>query len=151
MTPTTSVRVAAVRRLLDLVQQQLPDVQVAFGWPGADLENEAVWFDGVTEGTVEPGPGAMKSGRKRRQDRFTITLQLAAGSATFSAEEAAERVQELYNAVENVCADNPTLDDLDGVQHAVQNGTTTGPEPVAMESGYSAFIEASVEVLAHLH
>jgi hypothetical protein len=147
--PTNSVRTAAKRKLTELLAERLPGVQVSYGYAGRDAQDECVWTDDIVDGEVTIAN--MGAGRKQRDDRFTILVVFTSALPSHeTAEEAETRVEELYNALEDVLADYPTLDRLPGVGHAIQKGQAVGPESDPRDEGWAAFMSASVEVLSHL-
>lgn len=144
----TSIRTAAKQRLVELLTSALPDAQVSYGWPGKLLELDSVFVGNITDGQVTPK--SMTTGRKPREDVFTVTVHCMAAVKGRSCLESEQAVELLYAALENVCAEYPTLNDLPGVVHAVQNGSTVGPESDLTTEGYVSFIDASVQVRSYL-
>lgn len=124
---STSIRWAAAEQLQTLARAHATitdDNIVQLIYPGDEAGPDAMWIpaDGITgEITV----ANMKAGRKERDDRFEISY-LARAQGYTTATEAAERVEELCAVLEDVLADDPTLDDLDGLVHAVL-ATKEGP------------------------
>lgn len=150
MAAPTSIRVAAKRRLVELLTDQpiLEGVQVTYGWPGNDLQHESVWV-GATRGPVTIP--TMRAGRKARDDLFTIDVHFMAGTpGQPDAETADARVEELYTALEDVLATKNTLDDLDGILRAIQNGDVEFADPQATDQGWVGFCTATVEIHARL-
>lgn len=142
--PTTSIRTAAKVRLVELLAVELTPVQVAYAWPGEDAKDECVFLGGV-QGNVSVRD--MRSGRKARDDTFTIAVHFYAGKPGQKAQEADERAEVLYSALENVLADNPKLGDLDGILWAAQmNDSTEYREPEADAEGYVGEVAAFVQV-----
>jgi hypothetical protein len=148
-TTTSSARTAVKARLVELLAARLPpDVQVSYGWPGADMRDEAVWV-GACRGPVTVAD--LRAGRKTRDDTFTLDVHFMAGRPGQTAQTADERVEELYWALEDLLADDPTLGGVDGLRHAAQLGGDVEFEgPQATSEGFVAFATARITVKTRL-
>ena len=118
MTVTTSIRVATKARFVELLIEKLAAVQVSYGWP-QDLEDECVWVGAATGPVTIP---SYRAGRATRDDTFTVEVHFMAAKPGQTAQDADRRVEELYSALEDICADNPSLGGLDGLKYAAQLG-----------------------------
>ena len=97
-----------------------------------DLEDEVVWFGDTTGELSTP---FMKAGRKVIQDEFTLDVWFAVVSPGAEASEAQDRAERLANAVCSFLQDDPSIDELDGVLHALAVGNYRLLSPVAREDG----------------
>jgi hypothetical protein len=143
MTVTTSIRHSLKAHLVDLLSAApgLAGVQIAYGFPGDSMERECVYVARVT-GTVEIL--LMQGGRKQRDDQFTITLIIQAGLDGGSEQASEERASEMYAVVENVLADDPSLDDVDGLIDA-QIRQVDGPHTMQTMEGALAMFAIDIE------
>jgi len=154
----TSIRMAAVRRLMDLLKAEagFADVEVEYGLPDERGIGEPWCFvriadDGATTVTK------MRAGRKPREDRFDIELTVAIcyGADTESGMQTAEQVEDLFAVVELLVATNPTLaldgNGLDGLTWIAQLGESDGPSVTPVTTGYAAFWNARFTCLSHLY
>lgn len=92
-------------------QSTLSGVQVEPGWPGDTLKAEAVWIDQLDGDVSIP---VMSAGRKYRDDQFTVPFEIrVAGKATLDA--TMTRLAAIIAEIEDVMADDPGLDTLDGL------------------------------------
>ena len=95
---TYSDRPAVRARLVEVLADALPGVQVSYAYPQAATKNEAVWFgppDGRMETVDFGGP------RPGRDDRWTI--QAVVACTGFTDEQSADaRCQEILTAVTEV-------------------------------------------------
>lgn len=89
----------------------LDGVQVEPGWPGDTLKDEAVWVDELDGELVIP---VMSAGRKYRDDKFTVPFEIrVTGKKDLDA--TMSRLSVIVAAIEDVLADDPGLDGLDGL------------------------------------
>lgn len=96
---------------LTIGQATLDGVQVEAGWPGDTLKSEAVWIDQLDGEVTIP---VMTAGRKYRDDRFTVPFEVrVAGKASLDA--TMTRLAVIVAEIEDVLADDPGLDTLDGL------------------------------------
>lgn len=143
---TTGIRWAAAKRLVTLLRAQTgAKVSVEPGWPGEQaMRDEMMWIDEIRSTVDAP---VITGGRIHRDDFFTIpVLVRVAGAKNLDA--TMERLEQLVAHVENVVADEHTLDDLDGVVSAeVQSADVTcGRTPDA----FLGFARCEVQVHARL-
>lgn len=113
---TTSVRRAAMAALLDAFRAADPYLLVASGWPGdRNLRDRMLWVDEVRSDSEVP---TVKADRLQRDDRFVIVLLgRVAGDRTTDA--AHDRLEAIDAVIDDVVADDHTLDGLDGVVSVV--------------------------------
>lgn len=123
----------------------LLDVPVSYGWPGKHLEREHVWLANTT-GTVNY-PHVM-AGRKTREDDYTITILFMASKDGKNLAEAEERVQEMYQALDDLAADGELIGTHDGVEWSLHGETVDGPNSELTDKGAVAFIRADVSIRA---
>lgn len=141
---TTSIRHLYITRLVTLLRDQLGGVQVEYGWPGDTLEADAVYVADV-DGTVEIP--TLKAGRKHRDDQFTVTVLIQAGLAGGDLAETAERAARLYAALEDVLADDPSLDGFDGLLDC-ELGFVAGPNTFRTSEGAVTFYACEINCQA---
>lgn len=141
-TPRARVRSAIVEQLV--AHPALAGVQVDRQIP-AEVATEHVLLSTVS-GTF--AYRTIKAARKQREDRFTIKVFFGAMRPGQSAEQAELRVLELFNALDDILANDATLS-LPTVRQ-VGVGRVEGPDVQTSTEGHVAFIEADVEVVAFL-
>jgi hypothetical protein len=141
--PTTSIRTAVKTRLVDLLTDALNPVQVSYGWPGQDLQDESV-FCGQTTGQVTVAD--FRAGRKTRDDTFTVEVFFLAMKPGQTAAQAEERAEELYGSLETALAENPKLGDLPGVIHVAQLGNEVEIKSAPSTEGWEAEVRAVITV-----
>lgn len=145
---TTNIRSAFSDALVTALKAHasLSGVQVEPGWPGDELEGEAVWLDEITGDMAFP---LLKAGRKPRNDVFTVPVELQAGNAAQTLSEARNRCGVFLAALEDVLANDPTLSSLDGVLWT-EPGTVRGPFPIRTKQGAVGFCRAEIVVHSRL-
>lgn len=149
----TSIRVAAKRRLLELLKAEraLDDVDVFYAWTG-DPERDHIRVGAAPTSGAEQVP-TMKAGRKHRDDRFGISVYVLASTPGREHDEAEERTEELLAIVESVVAVHSLLqlndDGLDGVVMATV-GDLDGPDSDATDQGALGYGRLVVNVHARL-
>lgn len=115
--PETSIRWATVKHLVDLLRahESMAGVLVEPGWPGdLNMTDEMVWLDELSGDVSIP---VATGGRKHRDDRFTVPLLVrVAGRRDLDA--TMSRLTEVCAAIEDVLADDPTLESFDGIVSA---------------------------------
>lgn len=114
---TTNIRWAVVSKIVDLISSSplTVGVTIAPGWPGdRDHLAQIIWIDDI-DGTVQIP--VMTGGRKQRNDDFDVPIQFQVIGMVNLADTMA-RISELVAIVENLLADDTSLDDLDGVMSA---------------------------------
>ena len=106
-----STMYAAKAQLLTLLlaNSTLSNVQCTYGDPGEAQRRESIFLGDVTSNTQTPE--ALASGRRRRLEDYTIDIEVFVQSKAAGQQEAEQRALVLANAVEDVLADYPTLDD----------------------------------------
>lgn len=115
--PTTSIRWSCTKHLLDLLRRHelCQGVGITAGHPGDKRSQmDEIWPLSIDSEVVVP---TSKAGRKARDDRFTVTLVVrVSGRISVDALDATQvRLAELLGAIEDVFADDPSLEDFPGV------------------------------------
>lgn len=134
---TTSVRTATARRIMELLATDgdLAGVAVRYGFPRdglAGIGTDATIYVRVGEDGGNTNTH-MKAGRKPRDDQWEILVTVA--QSAYDDDEngltLAERIETLFAQVENLFADNPTLQKdgagISGLDWAVISGESDGP------------------------
>lgn len=91
-------------------------VQVEAYWPGPETEGEGIYvgdWDAGTAGSGQMAPRSIKTGRQHREEiaESAWTIQDWRTAETLADLPAAkERVWELFGVIEDVIADDPTVD-----------------------------------------
>jgi hypothetical protein len=102
---------------------EMSGVGVWPGWPGDKfVTSEMVWCNEV-DGTLDLPFSTGEDSRHPRSDEFSITwLTRVAGTLVADPETAmdatGDRLAVIHGAIESILADDPTLDDLDGLLEA---------------------------------
>ena len=143
---TTSIRGDVKTWLVDELTTLLEPVPVSYGWPGRHLERDHVWIDRVT-GTVTM-PFAM-SGRKVRDDQFTVRLVFQSSKPGDSIAETDETVETMYGHFEDLIATDPSLEAMDGVMDA-PTWTAEGPNGELTDEGAVSFYVVDLTVNSRL-
>ena len=106
-----STMYAAKAQLLTLLQANstLSSIQVAYADPGEAGRRESIFFGDINSNTQTPE--SLASGRRRRLEDYTIDIHVFVQSKAAGQQEAEQRALVLANAVEDVLADYPSLDD----------------------------------------
>jgi len=153
MTATTSIRAEAKARLVLLLGNDpaLADVQLRHSPPREGIEGRSV-FLGDSRGAASIN--GLKSGRKVRRDEWVQDVWLrAAAQGDASTEQSDADVLEMFAALEDLLADNPTLsldgNGLPGLIHGILRDYD-GPSPEIDETGVASTIRAEVSFLARL-
>lgn len=110
----TSVRYSAVKKLVALLRDHdgARGVVIEPGYPGeADLRAEALWVGDITSTQEIP---VMTGARMHRDDLFTASF-LARVTGKRTLDETMARIEALGALIEDVLADEVTLEDLDGI------------------------------------
>ena len=145
---STSVRWETILRFCELLQEHgdLDGVAVHPVYPGdKNVTPEMVVADAI-EGTVEPS--SFKPSRHHREDKFTVTWQVMIASQKRDPQAAMVRLFEVVAAFEDVCADSPTLGDLDGVVSC--DVSSERQWPVATPEGSLSAAEVTISVHSYL-
>jgi hypothetical protein len=99
--------VPAVRaRLVALLEAALPDAQISYGHPGDTMDRETI-FLGQARGSHSLA--TVRSGRRTRDEEYTIDVWVATTAVGPTPQEASERAWTLAAELEDVCADDATL------------------------------------------
>lgn len=134
-------------------------VQVAYAWPGAATESESVFLgrhgDLILDPTrpnttIDSSVPTIKAGRKQRQENYSFELTVWSFRPDIQPDECAvaeARAFELYEQVDGVLADDPTLG-LSSIQYATLGGAEVATVP--FQKGWAAVLVPSVEVRARL-
>lgn len=139
MDQRSSIRVATRRRLIDLLNAAdvIPAGIVRYGSPPEGCEFESIWIGDIT-GQREPA-AALEARRVHRIDRFSLTIWIiAVGHGDPTGEEADERAELFASVIESLLADSPRLNDLPGLQSAVELGPSNGPNASPFADGTGA-------------
>ena len=108
-----SIVAAARARLVDMVTDLAGGVQVSYGMPPPDQQQrELVALLSSTSATVEDPH--LKDGRRARYEDFDNQILVLVASRS-TPREAEERATEIGSAVEDLLADDPKLDGVDGL------------------------------------
>lgn len=114
---TTTIRWEAATRIVDLLRADgsLVGVTVEPGWPGDRYQTaQLIWIDELDGECEIP---VMTGGRKQRNDNFDIPLQMRViGLGTL--DDTMDKLSVLVAAVENLLANDTSLNSLDGVLSA---------------------------------
>ena len=108
-------------------------VKMSYADPGENALKENIWFGRIYDSEVDPV--ALRAGRRRREENFTVEVFVEVGGVRLTPERCETRALELGQLVEEYLADHPKLDDtVDGLLFAVVSGmdlftsqTTDGP------------------------
>ena len=106
-----STMYAVKAKLLTLLQANatLSSIQVTYGDPGEAMRRESI-FMGDVDSNVHT-PESLSSGRRRRLEDYTLAVEVFVQSKAAGQQEGEQRALVLANAIEDVLADYPTLDD----------------------------------------
>ena len=138
-----STMYAAKAQLLTLLQANstLSSIQVAYGDPGEAMRRECVHLGDVTANTQIPE--ALASGRRRRIEDYTLDIEVFVQSKAAGQQECEQRALVLANAVEDVLADYPTLDNgVTGLMFVEASG-------MSMSTGEAGIDGPRVQVTVH--
>lgn len=153
--PTSSTVPAIKQQLVTLMQaspllgQATPPIQVTYNAKAADaVEREVLYFVGTE---ITEGFAAVRAGRKKRDETYTLRLQIRACKPAQAGDEAEARAFVLLSAVEDIIANDPQL--------GLQNSTTpvdkceivravAGVDPQG--TGWDGLITVWIEVRARL-
>lgn len=124
-----------------------PDVTVEEYFPGRLTTYENVWCNGI-QGAQEH-PFAM-SGRQSRYDDFTMRWMFSAGLAGQTIADASARAAELFEALEDLVADDADGSGWSGEVHDLRLGEVDGPNVFMTDMGPVAIVEAEVIVRSFL-
>lgn len=144
MSATTSKRLATKKRVHELISASTISGTVGYGEPPTHPENTMV-IVGDIEGTV--APAAMQSGRKQRNDDFTIEVWMMAVCPDGEAIDADELVEEMFDVVEGIFADNSKLSGaVEGLLHCYVKGPARGPNSRRLDRGWASMRSLTLAV-----
>lgn len=144
MSATTSKRADTKKRVYELIAASTFSGTVGYGQPPEHPENTMVLV-GDVEGTV--APAAMQAGRKPRNDDFTIEVWMIAVLPDGTAIEADEAVEEIFDIVEGIFADNAKLSGaVDGLLHCYLRGPARGPNSRKLDVGWASMRSLTLAV-----
>lgn len=83
-------------------------VKLSFGDPGETALKENIWFGRIYNN--EHDAVALKAGRRRREENFTLETYVEVGGTRLTPERSETRALELGLLIEEYLADNPKLD-----------------------------------------
>lgn len=102
---------AVKSKLLTLLKANstLSTIQCSYGDPGEGMRRESIFLGEVISDshTAE----SLSAGRRRRIETYTVNVEVFVQSKAAGQQECEQRAIVLANAVEDVLADYPTLDD----------------------------------------
>ena len=106
-----STMYAVKAQLLTLLQADstLSSIQVSYGDPGEAMRRESIYLGDIISDSHTPE--ALASGRRRRIEDFTLNVEVFVQSKASGQQACEQRAIVLANAVEDVLADYPSLDD----------------------------------------
>jgi len=106
-----STMYAVKAKLLTLLQANstLSAIQVSFGDPGEAMRRESIFMGDVRSNVHTPE--SLSSGRRRRLEDYTLDIEVFVQSKAAGQQEGEQRALVLANAIEDVLADYPQLDD----------------------------------------
>lgn len=154
-TTALSVRAAAKRQIRDLLAAEAParldgkPVPVLVGPDGRNIE-DVVYIIGRVEGLSYEVPAFTgPTERLWRDDVFRVeVLCIATCPSDLDQLESDDRAVALFDVLDGIVADDPSLDELAGVQWAVM-GVPEGPDPVPGDAQvWTSQVRAWVEVHA---
>ena len=143
--PTTNIRHLVKDAFIQLLRDHpaLAGVQVEYGWPGDMLEADSIFVAGCDGNTEVPH---MKSGRRHRQDDFTMTVVVQAGLVGDTDPADTEtRAAELLTAIDDTLADYPTLNDLPGLHDFGEQMRIDGPNTYRTKQGCISFYLCEID------
>lgn len=143
----TSSTVPGVKAaLVTLVSAGLSGVSVTYGRPmSSTLPREAVY---VGEARGQHRVPVMTSGRKVREEAFTVDVVAAVLAPRGTVQTAEERCFALLAEVEDALADDPSLGGVSGLIHAIAGAFRADPDYA--NEGPVAVVVLEVDCLARL-
>lgn len=149
---TTMVRWAAAKQLQTMIQAHATitdDSVVTLTYPGDAAGPDAIWLEATFEGSLDI-PVMTGPARDTREDVFTLVYGLRSqGHST--ADDAGTRVAVLAAVLEDVLANDPSVNNLDGVIDALIR-PTIGPQVFDMASaGFMGFVRITIEIDSRLY
>jgi hypothetical protein len=153
---TTSIIPAVEKALLDRLVEAcssttgLESVVVAESWPGPSAGHEMLFLDWDIPVWDLNIPNLTGAARKQRDERFTLEVIAWVFRPDLTPSQvrtAKARVHQIIDLVDDVLANNPTLD-VPGVVVAAASGGSR--QVIAYEKGYAVQATRSVDVHARL-
>ena len=109
MAGSTMYAVKAQLLTLLAADSTLSSIQTSYGDPGEAMRRESIFMGDVNSNAHTPE--SLSSGRRRRLEDYTLDIEIFVQSKAAGQQEGEQRALVLANAVENVLADYPSLDD----------------------------------------
>lgn len=109
--PTTSTVPALKAALVTAIRAQAGTVQVERRWPGPDTEAEGIYLGDVA-GTSKLSALTATGSRARRREEYRVEIicqTFRSSDSPITADEAEDRVYELFAFVENAVAADPDV------------------------------------------
>lgn len=143
----TSIRWEAVTKIAELIQLNplASGVDVTRFFAGDEQGRESICFASVHGDVTNP---VAQANRLQREDDFTLVWEIRTADHD-GVDEAMARLYELVSIFDEILADAPSLDDLDGVLWAHFDGIQK-EIPVNTPAGFTAFAEVSIQVQSRL-
>ena len=113
----------------------LSGIQITYGDPGQAARREFIFIGDVTAGGQDPE--SLSSGRRRRIESYTLDVIVSVQSKPQGLQENEQRAIVLASAVENVVADNPTLDSLSGLMFIECSGMSVTSNEAGADGPHS--------------
>lgn len=137
-------------QLLSMLQARpnLANVQVFYSWPADVQQTEAIYFG---EARGEHTYPVLKSGRKPRQETYSLDIYIDVAGNGPTSQQTEERAWALAAEVEDTIANDPTLGLTTDVIQAVAFGNWTLNYATDLtREGWAAIIRVSMEITARL-
>lgn len=143
--PTVSTIPGVKTELLRLLQAEpaLANVGITYS-PPRELKRASIYFTGTT---FTHALATIRSGRKNRDELYTLRLEIAACGPGQASPSAEARAFELLETIENVLADNPNLGG-ELIEWAELSECTAGLDENL--EGWSGLIRIGIECHARL-
>ena len=135
MASTTIYEVKAALLTKLKAESDLSGIQITYGDPGQAARREFVFIGDVTAGGQDPE--SLSSGRRRRIESYTLDVIVSVQSKPQGLQENEQRAIVLASAVENVVADNPTLDSLSGLMFIECSGMSVTSNEAGADGPHS--------------
>lgn len=144
---TTSTIPAVCEALVAKLAAAIPTAQVEWARPQDTLiQNRRLVYIGDVDGDSRIANA--KAGRKERDESYTVDVLFVAMPPRGTRAQAALDVLEMYEALENLVADDPSLGDLAGVWQVTVDGYSLRPTPTTEAA--AAVLATTVSVRARL-
>ena len=116
-------------------ESDLSGIQITYGDPGGAARREFIFIGDVTASGQDPE--SLSSGRRRRIESYTLDVIVSVQSKPQGLQENEQRAVVLASAVENVVADNPTLDSLSGLMFIECSGMSVTSNEAGVDGPHS--------------